>query len=94
MKKNSRIHNQDIPRAVRDWAAHGGTAGRVGDGQDGTPTGRFAEEITIPLNFQTNEEYPPGRVSGSAVDPRFITGTTAALRSWLLGQCTGAYLLL
>ena len=30
-----RIQNSDIPRAGRDGAAHGGTEGRGGDGQDG-----------------------------------------------------------
>ena len=55
----------ELLRAVRDGAVHGGTAGRGGDGQDGTPTGRFAQEITVPLTLQTIEEYPPRRVYGS-----------------------------
>ena len=48
----SRIQNPDIPRAGRDVAAHGGTAWRGGDGQDGTPTGLFAQETTVPFTFQ------------------------------------------
>ena len=39
-----RIPNPDKSQAGRDGAAHGGTVGRGGDGQDGTPTGRFAQE--------------------------------------------------
>ena len=53
----------DTLRADRDGAAHGGTAGRGGDGQDGTPTGWFAQQTTVPLTFQTIEENPRGRVS-------------------------------
>ena len=38
-----------VPRAGRDGVAHGGMAGRGGDGQDGVPTGLFAQETTDPL---------------------------------------------
>ena len=40
----SRIQNPDIPRAGWGWAAHCGAVG-----QDGTPTGRLAQETPIPL---------------------------------------------
>ena len=60
-----RIQNSDIPRAGRDGAAHGGTAGRGGDGQGATPTGRLAQETAVSPTFQTVEENPPGRVSSS-----------------------------
>ena len=60
-----RIQDPDIPRARRDGAAHGGAAGRRGDGQDGTPTGRFSQEITDTLTPHTIEENPPGRALGS-----------------------------
>ena len=59
------IQNPDILRVGRDPSAHGGTAGRGGDGQDGTPTDRFAQETAVPLTLQTIENNPPGRVSGS-----------------------------
>ena len=49
-----RMKNTDIPRAGRDEAAHCGTLGR--DGQDGTPTGRFAQDTAVPLTVQTIEE--------------------------------------
>ena len=49
--------NPDIPRAGRDGAAHGGTAGRGGDGQDGTPTDRFAQETTV-LYFPDDRKKP------------------------------------
>ena len=76
--------------------------GRGGDGQDGTPTERFAQETTVP----DRPYYPPddrgqrpwaclwkheqrepyvnrwgNKASGCS---RFIRGTAAALRSWLL----------
>ena len=65
IRTTCRVQNPDIPRAGRDRAAHGETAGRGGVGQDGTPTGRFAQETNAPLTIQTIEENPPGRVSGS-----------------------------
>ena len=46
------IQNPDIPLAGRGRAAHGRAAGRSGAGQVGTPTGRFAQEIAVPLVFQ------------------------------------------
>ena len=52
LKGTCRVHNPDIPQAGRDVAAHGGTAGRGGDGQHGTPMGRFAKEDNHP-------SYPP-----------------------------------
>ena len=92
--------------AGRGRAAHGGAAGRGGAGQDGTPTGRFDQEITVPLAFQgiednclkvsseartieilckPMEEQKQWCIRGlSAIDNRFIRGTAAALRSWLL----------
>ena len=48
-----RTPNPDIPQAGRGGAAHGGAAGRGGDGQDGTPTGRFAQNTTDPPTLQT-----------------------------------------
>ena len=60
-----RIQNPDIQRAGRNEAAPGGTVGRGGDGQDGTPTDRFAKETIVPLTFQTIADNPPGCVSGS-----------------------------
>ena len=57
---NCRVQNPDIPRAGKDGAAHGGTAGQGGDGQDGTSTGRSAQEITAPLIFQTIEKTALG----------------------------------
>ena len=50
--KTCRFQNPDIPRAGRDGAAHGGTAGRGGTGQDGTPTDRSAPRNNRP-------SYPP-----------------------------------
>ena len=47
-----RIQNPDIPRAGRVGAAHGGAAGRGGAGQHGTPTDRFAQEITVLRTLQ------------------------------------------
>ena len=44
-----RIQNPDIPRADRFWAAPSGAAGRGEDGQDRTPTGRFAKGLIVPL---------------------------------------------
>ena len=46
--KNNCPQNPDIPHACRDLAANGGTAGQGGDGQGGTPTGRFAQETAVP----------------------------------------------
>ena len=47
---------RNIPLAVRVGAAHGGAAERGGAGQDGTPTGRFAQETTDALAPQTIED--------------------------------------
>ena len=60
-----RIQNPDISRTGWDGAAHGGAAGRGGNGQDGTPTGWFAQKTTNILTLQTIEENLPGCVSGS-----------------------------
>ena len=46
LHKAGRFQNPDIPQAGRDGKAHGGTGRRSRDGQDGTPTGRFAQEAT------------------------------------------------
>ena len=46
--KTCRIQNPAIPRAGRVGATHGGAAGRDEDGQDGTPTDRFAQNTTVP----------------------------------------------
>ena len=59
VKSTCRVQNPDIPRAGRDGAAHGGTAGRGGAEQDGTPTDLFAQETTVPHTLQTIEENPP-----------------------------------
>ena len=80
--KTCRFQNPDIPRAGWDGAAHLG-----GDGQDGTTTGRFAQETTDLLTSQTIEEIPPGRVPGSTNNRRIlIRGTTATLRPWMLNS--------
>ena len=60
-----RNQNSDIPRASRYVTAHGGTAGRGEDGQNGMPTNRFAQNTAVLLTPQTIEENPLGRVSGS-----------------------------
>ena len=64
-----RIQNPDIARAGRDGAAHSGTAGRVGDGQNwtptGLPTGRFAQETTVSSSFQGIEDNSLELVFGS-----------------------------
>ena len=60
-----RAQNPGILRAGRDEVAHGGTAGRGGDGQDRTPTGRFAQETTVLLAFPNIEENCFERFSGS-----------------------------
>ena len=46
------LSNQKIGHTTgdRDEAAHGGAAGRGGDVQDGTPTGRFAQDRTDSLS--------------------------------------------
>ena len=54
--KTYRIQNLDIPRAGRDAAAHGGTAGRGGDMQDDTPTGPYAHKTTDTLTRHTIEQ--------------------------------------
>ena len=46
LSKTCRFQNPGIPRAGRVGAAHGGAAGRGEAEQDGTPTGRFAQETT------------------------------------------------
>ena len=55
------VQNLDIPRERRDGAAHGGTAGRGGTVQDGTPTNRFAQETTVPRTLQGIEQTCPER---------------------------------
>ena len=44
-----RAQNPNIPRAVRDGAAHGGVAGCGGAEQNRTPTGRVAQKPTVLL---------------------------------------------
>ena len=64
---NCRIQNPDIPRAGPGGAAHGGAAGRSGAGQSGTPTGRFAQETTVPSapqGFQGIERNCPEQLPG------------------------------
>ena len=54
-----RTQNPYTPRAGRGGAAHGGAAERSEAGQDGTPTGWFAQETTVPLaphSFQVIED--------------------------------------
>ena len=41
-----------MPRAGQVVAAYGKAAEQSGAGQDGTPTGRFAQETTVPLALQ------------------------------------------
>ena len=60
-----RVQNPDIPQVVRGGASHGGAAGRGGAGQDGTPTGRFAQETTAPLALQGIGNNCPECLSGS-----------------------------
>ena len=55
--RTCRIQNLDIPRAGRGGAAHGGAAVRSGAGQDGTQTGRFAQETTFPLAPKTTRAW-------------------------------------
>ena len=62
-----RAQNPDIPQAGRGGAAHGGVLGWGEARQDGTPTGRFAQEITDPLAPQGVEETCPERLSGSTI---------------------------
>ena len=88
-----------IPRAGFGGAAHGGAAGRGGDGQDGTLTGRLAQNTALPLHFPEHRRNPPlacpwehgqrgSHVNRWGKKPRvyqqFIRGVTSALRSWLL----------
>ena len=47
-KHTCRIQKPDIPRASRGGAAQGEAAGWGRDGQDGTPTNRFAQNTTVP----------------------------------------------
>ena len=44
-----------VSRAIRNGAAHGETAGRDGDGPDGTPTGRFVQETANTFILHTIE---------------------------------------
>ena len=60
-----RIQNPDIPLADRFGAAQSGAAGRGGTGQDRTPTGRFAQDTTVPLAPQGIEDNCPERLLGS-----------------------------
>ena len=60
-----RIQNPDIPQAGRGGAAHGGAAMRDGAGQDGTSTGRFAQETTDPLALKGIEDNCPERLFAS-----------------------------
>ena len=92
------IQGPDIPQAGRGGAAHGEAAGRSGAGQDGTPTGRSAQETTVSLALQASRASKttvlndPWEARANEVlckpveehDNRLTRGTTAALRSWLL----------
>ena len=49
--------------ARRSGGAGQGPCGRAG--QDWTPTGRFAQETTVPLDLKTIEDYGPERLFGS-----------------------------
>ena len=60
-----RTQNPEIPRAGWGRAANGRVAGQGGAGQDGTPTGRFAQETTDPLAPQSIEDNCPERLFGS-----------------------------
>ena len=60
-----RVQNPNIPRAGRGRAAHGGAAGAGGAGQDGTPTGRVAQETTDPLAPQGIGDNRPECFFGS-----------------------------
>ena len=61
-----RIQNTNIPRAGRGGAANGEAARRGGAGQDGTPTGRFAQEKTVLfVAFQGIVDNCPERLFGS-----------------------------
>ena len=54
-----RIQNPDIPQAARGGPGQGstgGAAGQGGAGQDGTPTGRFDQETTVPVALQGIED--------------------------------------
>ena len=44
-----RVPNPNLPRAIRVGAAHGGATGRGGAGQNGTPTGRVGQKLTVPV---------------------------------------------
>ena len=66
--KTYRFQNVDISQTRRGKAAHGGAAGRDGAGQDGTPTGWFAQKITSPLapqGFDGIEDNCPERLFGN-----------------------------
>ena len=58
-----RIQNTDIRRAGRFGAAQSGAAGRGGTRQDRTPTGRFAQDTTVPLAPLSFENNCPERSS-------------------------------
>ena len=49
VKSSCRVQNPNISRAARSEAAHGGAAGRGGDGQIWTLTNRFAQSTTVLL---------------------------------------------
>ena len=51
-------------RVKKKQAAHGRAAGQGQAGQDGTLTGRFAQETTDPLAFQGIEDNCPELVFG------------------------------
>ena len=51
--------NSNIPRAEWFGAAQSGAAGRDGTEQDRTPTGRFAQEITVPVGPKGIEDNCP-----------------------------------
>ena len=55
--------------AGRGAAAHGGAAGRRGAGQDGTPTGRFAQDATFPFALQD-----PQCIASN--DPEYLSGSS------------------
>ena len=60
-----RVQAPDIPWAGRGGAAPGGATGLGWAGQDGTPTGRFAQEATVPVALQGIENNCPECLFGS-----------------------------
>ena len=57
----SRIHDPNIPRAVRVGAAHSGAAGCGRAGQNKMPTGRVAQKPTVRQALQVIVDNCPER---------------------------------